>query len=150
MIYWLILWFSLSQKLLLWGLLLAFGSCLTILTFFATCFIGYQIFPIAKFFSGVSNGHCPRLSSDFFSPIAIAVFPLIIFFLACLQAFYLQKLDLTTKLFYHLRTVNLASGLSPLLPLLFVGSGGLLWTLCSLRRLRMLEELVGPDLGDPP
>jgi hypothetical protein len=150
MIYWLILWFSLSQKLLLWGLLLAFGSCLTILTFFATCFTGYQIFPIAKFFAGIFKGHCPRLSSDFFSPVAIAVFPLIIFFLACLQAFYLQKLDLTTKLFYHLRTVNLTSGLSPLLPLLFVGSGGLLWTFCSLRRLRMLEELVGPDLGDPP
>jgi hypothetical protein len=36
--------------------------------------------------------------------------------------------------------LNPGNGLSPLLPLIFVGAGGTLWLISNLRRLRLLEE----------
>ncbi len=46
-----------------------------------------------------------------------------------------------TAFFIHLRSSSLFSGLSPLLPLLMIASAGFLWSVCCLRRLRMMEEL---------
>jgi len=58
---------------------------------------------------------------------------------------------------FYLRASNLASGLSPLLPMLFLGLVGYLWSLCELRRLHLGESaplycaitsLTGPGTGD--
>jgi hypothetical protein len=55
--------------------------------------------------------------------------------------------------FLYLRGSNFGSGVSPLLPLLLLGSAGAVWSVSSLRRLRLLE---GPDqyifalAPDPP
>src|SRR5258706_222834 len=58
---------------------------------------------------------------------------------------------------FYLRASTLASGLSPLLPMLFLGLVGCLWSLCELRRLHLGESaplycaitsLTGPGTGD--
>lgn len=92
----------------------------------------------------------PRHLRNPLSYFAVGSLPVAVFCVAAAQAFDIWKMDETSRLFYHLRTVNLASGLSPLLPLFFVATAATLWTICSLRRLRMLEELIGPDKGAAP
>jgi hypothetical protein len=119
-----------------WGALLAVFAIATILASLAMFFVaGRMVCTYTK----KSNGFKKTFS---LFPMFSA---LLIFVLALMQAVSLLKSDLSTQLFFHLRTVNLDSGLSPLVPLIFVGSAAILWQFCSLRRLRMLEDLVGKD-----
>jgi hypothetical protein len=90
-----------------------------------------------------------RIQTDL-SCFVVAAVPILIFCVAAFQVFDIINMNEATKLFYHLRTVNLTSGLSPLLPLFFVALAAVLWTVCSLRRLRMLEELIGPNEASAP
>jgi hypothetical protein len=55
----------------------------------------------------------------------------------------------TDALFYFLRAANFNNGVSPLLPLLFLGVAALLLSICDLARLNLLEECVvtSPFLG---
>jgi hypothetical protein len=92
----------------------------------------------------------PRQLGNPLSHFAVGSLPVAVLCVAAAQAFDIWKMDETSRLFYHLRTVNLASGLSPLPPLFFVAAAATLWTICSLRRLRMLEELIGPDRSATP
>jgi hypothetical protein len=57
--------------------------------------------------------------------------------------------DPTAALFYFLRAANLNNGVSPLLPLLFLGVAALFLSICDLTRLNLLEECVvtTPFLG---
>ncbi len=130
--------FSASPELL-WILLLVLASLAFVLASLSTVLIG----------SGVLSAFRSDRFSSILSLLAFVLFPSFIFGLAVLYAIYVQN-SLNYPLFYHLRTVNIESGLSPLLPLFFVGGGAILWTVCSLRRLRMLEELLGPQLNNPP
>jgi hypothetical protein len=57
--------------------------------------------------------------------------------------------DPTAALFYFLRAANLNNGVSPVLPLLFLGVAALFLSICELTRLTLLEECVvtTPFLG---
>lgn len=57
--------------------------------------------------------------------------------------------DPTAALFYFLRAANLNNGVSPLLPLLFLGVAALFLSICDLTRLNLLEDCVvtTPFLG---
>ncbi len=114
-----------------WGALLAVFAVAIVLAFSAMLFIGCKIVCAERFKKSFSL--LPMFS------------PLLIFVLAVMQGVSLYKEDLSTQLFYHLRTVNIDSGLSPLIPFVFVAGAAILWQLCSLRRLRMLEDLRGKD-----
>jgi uncharacterized membrane protein len=74
--------------------------------------------------------------------LSVILGPLVVLFLAGKYGFDISNLsDKTSQLFLYLRMLDTGNGLSPLLPLFFAGVGGFLWIGCSLRRLRLLEEL---------
>ena len=70
----------------------------------------------------------------------IALVPLVILILSLLYAVQVTSLDPPDALFFYLRLLNPGNGLSPLLPLLFVGAAGIFWLISNLQRLRLLEE----------
>jgi hypothetical protein len=86
---------------------------------------------------------------DIFSLLSVVFPPLLVFVLAAWYGREISSLATSAQLFVYFRMLNLESGLSPLLPLLFVGGGGLLWLLCCLRRMHFLEELhhLNPQFG---
>jgi hypothetical protein len=78
--------------------------------------------------------------------IVMVMVPLLIFIFAAVFAREICVTDNenpVTQFFLYLRMLNPGSGLSPLLPLLFVAATWLLWVICSLRNLRRLEEAAG-------
>jgi hypothetical protein len=139
------------QQYWLWAGQLTLFVAATILAFVAMLFWGFQIVRTRAEELQLSREPAPQTSSHRFwvKPfrLLLALFPMIfsllVFSLAAYEAASLYQSSLTEQFFFHLRTINLNSGLSPLVPLFFVASGALLWQLCSLRRLRMLEELIG-------
>ena len=70
----------------------------------------------------------------------IVLVPLVTLILSLLYAVEVNSLDPPDALFFYLRVLNPGNGLSPLLPLLFVGAAGILWLASNLQRLRLLEE----------
>src|SRR5262249_29606376 len=74
--------------------------------------------------------------------LSVILGPMAVLFLAGKYGVEISNLrEKTSQLFLYLRMLDTGNGLSPLLPLLFAGAGGLLWIACSLRRLRLVEEL---------
>lgn len=115
-----------------------------VLAILSTCAIARGVLPTARWLKASGA----RVRSIGVLP-AVILGPLLIFFFAYRNGLYILFLDPASQLFYDLRVLNLDSGLSPFLPFFFVGMGGLLWILCSLRRLRRLEEFVGPNKKNP-
>lgn len=76
------------------------------------------------------------------APIVLGPFAALVF--VCMFVYGIWRLDYSSALFFYLRATALGSGLSPLLPLFFVGIAGLLWVVSSLRRLRLAERLSVP------
>jgi hypothetical protein len=70
----------------------------------------------------------------------IASVPLAILLLLVAYGSQVSFLEPPNALFFYMRMLNPGNGLSPLLPLIFVGAGGTLWLISNLRRLRLLEE----------
>jgi hypothetical protein len=136
------LWLSLGW--VFWAPIFSLFCLSTFLALFAAFFIGRKLW--IMFWQSPNT-----YKKDLPGALIVIVFPVGILMLALLQAGYIQiRLNPAAQLFYHLRTVKLDSGLSPLVPLFFVASGAFLWILCSLRRVRMVEALLGPDVTDPP
>jgi hypothetical protein len=141
------------QQYWLWAGQFTLFVAATILAFIAMLFWGFQIARTSAVDLQLSREPSAQPSSRRFwtKPfrLLLALLPMLlsilVFSLAANEAASLYRSRLTEQLFFHLRTINLSSGLSPLVPLFFVGSGALLWQLCSLRRLRMLEGLIGND-----
>ena len=61
--------------------------------------------------------------------------------LLCYSWFYTLKLNWANGLLVFFRSIDLRSGLSPLVPLACVAAGACLWALCSFRRLRLIDIL---------
>ena len=70
----------------------------------------------------------------------IASIPLVILVFGVWYSFQVSRLDPPDALLFYLRMLNPGNGLSPLVPLIFVGAAGLFWLISHLRRLRLLEE----------
>ena len=60
------------------------------------------------------------------------------------------RLNPASGLINHLRAFDLRGGLSPLVPLACVALGGCLWSLCSFRRLRLLDLLRAGGTPEKP
>jgi hypothetical protein len=75
--------------------------------------------------------------------VASAVSGGLVLALAVAFAFSLHAPDETARTFIYLRATPLLGGLSPLPPLVLLGLAGLLWGLCALMRVRLLDGL--PD-----
>jgi hypothetical protein len=87
-------------------------------------------------FSPRSAGH--RGLSLWLNPLISAPFAILI--LALIYSAQINLLDPPDALFFYLRMLHPGSGLSPLMPVFFLGAVSLLWLVSSLRRLRLLEE----------
>ncbi|MGE0882703.1 MAG: hypothetical protein AB7P14_04115 [Blastocatellales bacterium] len=72
----------------------------------------------------------------------VTLLPLISIILMFLYFMTLSQMGKEESAFFVLRSLNLTSGVSPVLPLLLVGIAGLLWLICTLRRLRMCEQMA--------
>ncbi len=75
------------------------------------------------------------------SSVSIGLAPLLFFFLAGIFAYGICGTNRAAQFFLSVRMLNPSSGLSPLVPFVFVGVTGLLWILCSLKGLRSAEEV---------
>jgi hypothetical protein len=71
---------------------------------------------------------------------AIILAPLLLLGLALGYSIQINLLDPPEASFFYLRMLNPGNGLSPLLPVFFLGTAGTLWLLSNLRRLRLMEE----------
>jgi hypothetical protein len=71
-------------------------------------------------------------------PVVLA--PLTILVLVAVYAKKVTLLEPPDALVFYVRMLNPVNGLTPLIPLIFVGASALLWLFCNLRRLRLLEE----------
>ncbi|HEX6035901.1 MAG TPA: hypothetical protein VFY83_15795, partial [Anaerolineales bacterium] len=80
----------------------------------------------------------------------VATVPLLIFILAVAYAAQVNFLDAPDALFFYLRMLNPGNGLSPLLPLFFVGAAAILWLASNLQRLRLLEEFPAQYVDTDP
>jgi hypothetical protein len=76
--------------------------------------------------------------------------PLLILVLALIYSIQINLFDPPDALFFYVRMLNLGSGLSPLLPVFFLGAGGTLWLVSNLRRLRLMEEFPARYLNLDP
>jgi hypothetical protein len=86
-------------------------------------------------------GGCPRPKPQF--PVMAGLLLITGVIQLLLSGFFVYSIwtsDRTTILFTFLRSANLGNGVSPLLPLIFAGVGGLTLLACQLERLRLLED----------
>lgn len=73
--------------------------------------------------------------------LAVFILPPLASYLVIRIGHWLYSLPTAEKLFFYMRTVDIVSGLSPLVPLYFVGAAGLLWAMCALRRLDLVDGM---------